>query len=590
MHNVTYSQIQEILNTEDFSKFPPLNIVVLRNVMIDSIVPYLKYLAYQMGFEAKVALGEYDNIVQEALGRQNGLIREDTDCVMVFMRMETLSWNLSRNFVALSADEISRETANIKEHITNVLTGIRKQTNGMILWQNFELPLYPTLGIWDSQLSRGEWNTIRELNEFLRGALKNIPNAYCVDLNLCLGRLGIKNFYDQRYWHIGKAPYSREALQEISGENFKFIRSLKGKSKKCLVLDCDNVLWGGIVGEDGLPGIKLGKTYPGSAYYEFQQEILNLFNRGVLIALCSKNNPDDVWEVFRNHPDMVLKEKHITVAEINWDDKATNLKKIAANLNIGLDSLVFVDDSDFEINLVKQALPEVTVIHLPHTQAVEYRNVLVQCGLFDTLTVSAEDRERGAMYKAETERKKLQGQVTDLKEYLKSLEMSVELKFADNFTMPRIAQLTQKTNQFNLTTRRYSEADIKKYSEAKDADVFSLSITDKFGNSGLVGVCILKYQDRKAVFDTFLLSCRVLGRGVEEVFLSQALKLAQHRGCEIAIGEYIPTSKNSQIRDFLPKQGFAPLPEAEHSFGFRLSGPIKEEPAYFKSIRSAINS
>ena len=358
---------------------------------------------------------------------------------------------------------MQNEVRRIQETITNILTGIRKQTDGMILWHGFEIPLYPGLGIWDSQIPAGQAGVIPELNNFLRTALRSVPNAYYVDLNLCLARVGGKAFYDERYWHIGRAPYSREALCEIASEDFKFIRSLKGKSKKCLVLDCDNVLWGGIIGEDGLSGIKLGKTYPGSPYYEFQQEVVNLYNRGILIALCSKNNAEDVWEVFRTHPDMVLKEKHIAAAEINWEDKATNLKKIAANLNIGLESLVFVDDSEFEVNLVRGAIPEMTVLHFPKDKTVEYRNMLASCGLFDTLTVSAEDRERGVMYQAEAQRKQLQSQALDLETYLKSLEMVIEVKFADDFTLPRIAQLTQKTNQFNLTTRRYSEADIKKY-------------------------------------------------------------------------------------------------------------------------------
>jgi FkbH-like protein len=433
---------------------------------------------------------------------------------------------------------------------------------------------------------------IVELNNFLRTALRSAHNAYYVDLNLCLVRLGGKTFYDERYWHIGRAPYSLEALREIASEDFKFIRAFKGKSNKCLVLDCDNVLWGGIIGEDGMSGIKLGKTYPSSPYYEFQQEVVNLYNRGILITLCSKNNAEDVWEVFRNHPDMVLKEKHIVASEINWEDKVTNLKKIAASLNIGLESMVFVDDSEFEVNLVREVAPEVTVIHLPKEKTVEYRNILASCGLFDTLTISEEDRERGTMYKAEAQRKQLQGQVQDLGTYLKSLEMVIEVKFADDFTLPRIAQLTQKTNQFNLTTRRYSEADIKKYMQATDVDVLSLRLTDKFGDSGLVGVCILKYSGQKAVFDTLLLSCRVLGRGVEDIFVIQALKLAKQRGCNSAIGEFYPTAKNSQVKDFFSKQGFEPFSvssnEIEGRYLFYLNQPLREEPAFFKEIRSLI--
>ena len=592
MPNVTFAEIQDILNKAQIDHLPNLNIAILRNVMVESLVPYLKFLAYDMGFAAEVRMGGYDNIVQESLGTYAGVLKKETDCVFIFMRLENLSWDLARRFAAMTTEQVQNEVARIQEIITSTLAGIRQQTDGMILWHGFEIPLYSGLGIWDSQISSGQVGVISALNEFLQTALRSVPNAYYVDLNRCLARVGGKAFYDERYWHIGRAPYSREALCEIASEDFKFIRSLKGKSKKCLVLDCDNVLWGGVIGEDGLSGIRLGKTYPGSPYHEFQQEALNLFNRGILIALCSKNNAEDVWEVFRTHPDMVLKEKHIAAAEINWEDKATSLRRIAADLNIGLDSLVFIDDSEFEINLVRGAIPEIAVLHFPKDKAVEYRNMLASCGLFDTLTLSAEDRERGAMYQTEAQRKQLQTQALDLETYLRSLEMVIEVKLADDFTLPRIAQLTQKTNQFNLTTRRYSEADIKRYMEAKDVDVLSLRVMDKFGDSGLVGVCVLKYIDQEAVFDTFLLSCRVLGRGVEDVFVIQALKLAKQRGCEAVIGEFYPTAKNAQVRDFFPRQGFEPLfpsaKEAEGRYRFLMNQPIREEPAYFKEVRSLI--
>jgi FkbH-like protein len=592
MLNETYAEIQDILNKARIDHLPKLNISILRNVMVEPIVPYLKFLAYEAGFAAEIRMGDYDNIVQESLSVRQEILRKETDSILIFMRLENLSWNLARNFPALKTDDLQNEVLRVQETISTILSGIRKQIDGMILWHGFELPLYPSFGIWDGQIPVGQVGTLVDLNNFLRKALRSVPNAYYVDINLCIARVGGKRFYDDRYWHVGRAPYSREALCEIASEDFKFIRSLKGKSRKCLVLDCDNVLWGGIIGEDGLSGIKLSKTYPGSPYYEFQQEVMNLYNRGILIALCSRNNAEDVWEVFRTHPDMVLKKEHIAWAEINWEDKATNLAKIAANLNIGLDSLVLVDDSEFEVNFVREALPEVTVLHLPKDKTVEYRNMLASCGFFDTLTVSAEDRERGVMYRAEAQRKQLKGQAPDLETYLRSLEMVIEVKFADDFTLPRIAQLTQKTNQFNLTTRRYSEADIRRYMETEDADVLSLQLMDRFGDSGLVGVCILKYSEQKAVLDTLLLSCRVLGRGVEDVFVIQALKLAKRRGCEGVIGEFYPTRKNAQVKDFFPKQGFelvsSSLKEAKETYLFLMNEPLREEPAYFKEIRSLV--
>jgi FkbH-like protein len=591
MKGISYAQIEEKLRSATLTGFPELNFAVLRNVVVEAIEPYLRYRAYEMGFNANCEFGEYDNIFQEAIGGKDKLLNERTHCVLVFLRLETLSWDLARNFAGLGKVEIEQEKNRIKDFIAHVLGGIRRQTSALILWHGFELPLYPALGIVDHQQGSGQTAVIDGLNQDMRDALRQLENAYYVDLNVCRARVGGGAFYDPRYWHIGKAPYSRAALEEIAGEIFKYIRPLKGKNKKCLVLDCDNVLWGGIVGEDGLTGIKLAKTYPGSAYYEFQQEILNLYNRGVVLALCSKNNAADVWEVFQRHPDMLLREKHIAAAQINWRDKVTNLRQLGADLNLGLDSFVLIDDSPFEAGQVREYLPEVEVLQLPEDQPVEYREILAACGWFDTLILSEEDKQRGAMYRAEAARKDLQAQSPDLASYYGSLEMVLQIRFADEFSVPRIAQLTQKTNQFTLTTRRYSDADIQRLSESDAADVVYLQLRDRFGDSGITGVCILKYESERAFIDSFLLSCRVLGRGVEEAFLVQCLKRAKRRGCKIAVGEYRPTAKNEQVTDFYPTRGFRILPEEDDvkRYAADLEASIKGEPEYFKSIDSEID-
>lgn len=591
MQKPSFAQILENLSDESQSALPRLEIAVLRNVVVEPIEPYARHLARQIGFNAQCRFGEYDQVFQEAVGGNSGLLNQETDCALVFLRLENLSWELARNFAGLKPEQIAAETERVRDFILAVLAGIRKQTAAMILWLGFEMPVYPALGIVDQQRDDGQTGVIDELNRSLREALRQQKNAYFVDLNLCLARIGARNFYDQRYWHIGKAPYSREALAEIAGEAFKYIRALKGRNKKCLVLDCDNVLWGGTVGEDGLAGIKLGKTYPGSAYYEFQQEILSLHRRGVILALCSKNNEEDVWEVFERHSDMVLRREHIAAARINWRDKAANLREIAADLNLGLDSLVFVDDSDFEINLIRSLLPEVEVIELPKAGAVAYRETLAASGCFDTLTLSQEDAERGAMYQAEAARKQSQLQHSDMESYLASLEMALEIRLADEFSIPRIAQLTQKTNQFNLTTRRYSDADLQRLMEGEAAEVVYLRLRDRFGDSGIVGVCILRYEAERAIFDSFLLSCRVLGRGVEDAFLTQCLKRASLKRRQAAVGEYQPTARNDQVKDFYLRQGFEPVDGEGDTqrFLIDLTALTRHEPRYFQRIDSDLD-
>ncbi len=433
---MSYRKIQEFLAGKEYKDFPELRVTILRNVTVEAIEPFLKYYIGQLGFQVKCFFGLYDNIFQEAVGGNEQTLNEDTDCVLIFTKLENLSWKLSRTFGILSHEEIEREKDVIATYFDQVVEGIRRQTNAPILWFGIEMPLFPSLGILDFQGNHGQGQVVYELNYTLRKKLQETKNGYCVDMNNLMVKVGGNDFYDSRFWHIGKAPYSKKALEEMAKETRKFLAALKGKNKKCLVLDCDNVLWGGIVGEDGLSGILLGKEYPGSSYYEFQVEVLNLLHRGVIVALCSKNNEGDVWEVFEKHPDMVLKKEHIASYQINWDDKPFNLRKISENLNIGLDSLVFIDDSEFEVNLVRKEAPEVTAIHFDVNKAVLYRDQLAGCGLFDTLTISDEDKMRHRAYQEEFSRKNLKAKATDLESYLRSLNMIVEVRFCDESPFP----------------------------------------------------------------------------------------------------------------------------------------------------------
>jgi FkbH-like protein len=559
IHNMmpSYLEIQSNLNQKEAGLYPAFNISILRNIIVEPIEPYLRYLAYNINFEAKINFNDYDTIFQDAVGGNAQLLNSSTDCIIIFTKMETLSPLLAQQFPTLKAEYIEAEIDRIDQYISTVLNGIRRQTNAMILWMGFETPINPALGILDVQTTNGQTTTIQRLNNLLIQNLSRSNNSYFVDLNLSIARIGISKYADNRYWHIGQAPFTREALSDIASESFKFIRALKGKNKKCLILDCDNTLWGGIIGEDGLSNIKLSaSSYPGSSFYEFQQEILNLYHRGILIALCSKNNESEVWDVFQKHPDMILNKSYITTAQINWNDKASNIRQIANDLNIGLDSLVFVDDSEFEINLVRELLPEVECIHLPIKKPTEYRSILSSCGLFDTLSFTSEDQNRGMMYRAEQQRKEIKNQFVSVEEYHSSLEMVAEFRLSDSFLVPRVAQLTQKTNQFNLTTKRYSEADIIEFASSDNSEVICLSLKDKFGDYGIVGVCIITYGDIECLIDSFLISCRALGRYVEDAFMAEILNYSKSKGCEIIRGNYVATSKNTQVSQLYKELGF----------------------------------
>lgn len=590
IEGLKFNEVVKLVESLDGKEgdWTPLKIAFLRNITIDPVVPYIKYLCYQENLRANIYMDDYDNVIQSVMDSHSALYQHSPELIVICLKMETLAEKLAMRFSSMSLAEINEEVSRVIAFVDNVLSEIRKNSKAVILLHNFEIPVYPSFGVLDYQDRFKQVNIFRKINSDLLTVINKYDSAYLVDVDLLQATLGYADFIDNRYWHIGKAPYTREACKVMAKEYIKFIRALRGKNRKCLVLDCDNTLWGGIIGEDGIDKIKIGMTYPGSAYQEFQKAILNLYNRGIMLAICSKNNENDVLEVMEKHPDMVLRKEHFVSMKINWNDKVANLREIAHELNISLDSLVLVDDNEFEIELVKKMLPEVKTVLLPKDSS-SYRDLLNRCGLFDTLAFSEEDRRRSEMYRAEKKREeaKTKFQTTTLEEYYKYLEMELSIKKADKFSIPRVSQLTQRTNQFNLTTRRYSEAEIKKLSESRDADVYYVHLKDRFGDSGIVGVAIVKYSGREAFVDTFLLSCRVIGRGIEDVLLKACINAAIKRGCEVIIGLYVPTKKNSQVEGFYESHLFSCLEKNDSGirYSFSLKKSFPDFPKYFKFIR-----
>jgi FkbH-like protein len=386
---------------------------------------------------------------------------------------------------------------------------------------------------------------------------KGFSDIYILDIAKIFAVEGFLNSFDSRHWQIARAPFTQRAILRVCNELGRFIKALRGKSKKCLVLDCDNTLWGGVIGEDGMGGIKLGTTFPGSCYKAFQEEVLNLRERGVILALCSKNNELDVLDVLNNHPEMLIKEKHISTWQINWDHKATNLQRLAKELNIGLDSFVFVDDSEFEINLIREQLPEVATIHLTGNTS-GYRSLLSSFGYFDSLTFTAEDRRKNEMYGEARIRNKLVFESNSIEEYLENLCLEATLGIPTISDIPRCSQLTQKTNQFNLTTCRYSEGQIAELISDKDSDVFYLRLKDKVADLGLVGVAVVRHRELETQIEAFMMSCRAIGRGAETALLAFiASHSKNNHGSSSLFAKYLYTSKNeSLVSNFYEVNGF----------------------------------
>lgn len=572
------SMLEIVRDRERTAALPRLRWSLLSNTTQEPLRPFLKQLCYDIGLDADIWIGGYDTALQDAASAECA----GADVVVVALRLQALAPALVDRFVALSADEVRAECSRAIEYVTAVAGAVRQRSRAVILVHNFETPLYPALGVIDYRSTAGQANTIRRLNLDLTDRLSRDASTFVIDLDAIRGRLTADAFVDPRTWHIGRVPYTRQAMRTIAGEYMKVVRAARGRNRKCVVVDADGTLWGGIVGDDGADGVRVGRAFPGSAFYELQQALLALRDRGVLLALCSKNDRAAVDEVFATRAaDMPLRLDHFVAIRVNWVDKAQNIRDIATELNIGLDSLVFVDDNAHETALVAELLPAVHCILLP-SDPVEYRGVLEGCDLFDTLTFSDEDRRRSEMYAAEQRRRVEEASVLSVDDYLRGLEMEAIIDHADDRSVARLAQLTQKTNQFNLTTRRYTESDIRGFGASADHDVLAVRVRDRLGDSGIVGLAILRHDDHQTDIDTFLMSCRVLGRGVEDSLLVACLLASRRRGGREVVGEFIPTAKNARVADFYPSRGFA----ADGAGRFRrsIAGGTLEFPAHFKSV------
>ena len=530
----------------------PVRVALLASFTIDSVVPFLIVEAARLGFAAEVYVAPFNSVKQELLSPTSGCVQHKPDVVFVANLLNDL----------LPTDDLVAD-------LVAALQEFRKRSAATMVLHNFVRPQYPPLGIYEPMATGSQTETINRLNTQLAKAAGAMPGAYVLDLDRVCANVGYDNCYDNKMWYLGRSPFSALAWQGLAQEQAAFIRALRGSQHKCLVLDLDNVLWGGIIGESGLANIKLGQTYPGAVFRDFQQAVLELHHRGVLLAINSKNNPADVEEVFRSHPDMVLKMEHFACTRINWQDKPQNMREIASELNIGLDSLVFFDDNPAEQALMRQALPEVLTLPVP-AEPIKYLKVLHESRAFDRLSLTEEDLHRGKMYREQTARHQLQQSATSLQDFLNDLQMTVSIEHVNDFAFPRVVDLLQKTNQFNLTTRRHSAGQLKTMLDDSTYGVFCLRVTDRFGDNGIVGVAIVQRRDETACIESFLLSCRVIGRTVETAFLSFLADWAKDWDLRALEGEFIPTAKNAPAADFYARHGFTQVGETTPASRWRL--------------------
>jgi FkbH-like protein len=408
------------------------------------------------------------------------------------------------------------------------------------------------------------------MNHGVRALAAELDNVFTVDTDHIASWHGKRGWFDERLWFHSKSFCHPEALPQVAGQAVDIFRAVRGKGVKCIALDLDNTLWGGTIGDDGLEGIRLGELGEGEAYVRFQTWLKELSDRGIILGVCSKNDDERAREPFRRHADMVLREAHISCFIANWNDKAGNLRELSRRLNIGLDSIVFLDDSPFERNLVRELVPEVSVPELPQDPA-EFVPYLESLNLFEATQFSDEDRQRTAFYRGNVLRETEQERFADVGAYLASLRMEAKFERFDDLHLPRITQLVQRTNQFNLTTIRHSAAELKQFAEDPDYFPFYVTLSDRFGDNGLISVVIGRRDGDELELVTWLMSCRVIARRLEEFVLDQLVELARDAGLSTLRGRFVPTKKNGLVAGHFASLGFATADElADGSSTWRL--------------------
>jgi FkbH-like protein len=419
-------------------------------------------------------------------------------------------------------------------------------------------------GSYANQIEPSFTYQVRKLNYGLMELAQQHANLFVCDIAAVQNKIGRDRMFASNVYVSTEMVLSVDALPYVASRTMDIVSALRGQFKKCLILDLDNTVWGGVIGDDGLEGIQLGHGLGiGKAFTEFQMWVKKLKQRGIIICVASKNNEDTAKEPFEKHPDMVLHLDDIAVFMANWETKVDNIRAIQQILNIGFDSMVFLDDNPFERNIVRENIPGITVPELPEDPG-EYLEFLYGENLFETVSYSSTDKDRTKQYQVEAQRVSLQKTFTNEADFLKSLNMVSVVSGFTKFNTPRVAQLSQRSNQFNLRTIRYTEADIE--AMAADVDTIDLSFTleDKFGDNGLIAVIIMKRMDTETLFvDTWFMSCRVLKRGMENFTLNTMVEEARARGYKYIIGEYLPTVKNKMVEQHYPHLGFVRHENAE---------------------------
>jgi FkbH-like protein len=577
---------QKILSSGATAASPwrTLNFALLGSSTVDHLLPALRVAALRRNLLLRTYNGDYGMYQQALQEPASELSAFGPDVILFAFHGQHL---IGTPHPALSGEEADALVESAAQRVQSMWRLARERFSGQILQQTILPVLHPLMGLNDRRLPGSGADLIDRLNLRL-GQLARESQVDMLDLEYAIRGDGLYAWHDPMLWHRGKQEISPSAAPAYGDLALRLVAAQQGRSGKCLVLDLDNTLWGGVIGDDGLEGIRLGQgSAIGEAYVAFQTYVRDLARRGVILAVCSKNDLENARAPFERHPDMVLKPEDIACFVANWSDKAGNLRTIAEQLNIGVDSLVFADDNPFERTIVRRELPAVAVPEL-HEDPAFYARSIADGGYFEALQITPEDFERGGQYRANVARESLRASQTDLEGYLRSLGMELHWRPFDSVGLQRIVQLINKTNQFNLTTRRYTEAAVLAIMNAPGALTLQLRLIDQFGDNGIIGIVIGKPAQDVMHLDTWLMSCRVLGRQVEEATMNLVAERAAELGAAKLVGEYLPTKKNGMVREHYRKLGFEcdALEETGASRWIKELAEYRPFPTFIKFVRS----
>ena len=515
------------------------------------IVKSLRRNVKDLPYDVDIYEADYNQIELQILDKGSDLYNYKPDTVIVIQSAQ----NLLHKFYKLQGNE--RKTfaeSEIKQVEQNIIL-LSSIPNVKIIWSNYTETDDGIFGNFANKINTSFIYQLRSINVGLMNLAGTYHNLFINDLSMLQNRYGMAHYFDERFYVNAGMTVGVEMSSCVARNLYDIISAISGKTKKCLILDLDNTIWGGVIGDDGIENIQLGELGIGKVFVEIQLWAKELKERGIILAVCSKNNEEIAKESFGKHPDMVLGLKDIAVFVANWETKVDNIFYIQSILNIGFDSMVFIDDNPFERNQVRESIPEITVPELPEDPA-EFLSYLRKCNLFETAVLSENDQKRTEQYQIEAKRKEIQKTYSDEDDFLKSLMMVSEVKSFDKYTIPRVAQLTQRSNQFNLRTKRYSEEDIRRVAESDKYVTLSFTLTDLYGDNGLISAIILEKVNDGLFVDTWIMSCRVLKRGMENFVLNCIVETALKLNINKIIGEYIPTTKNELVKDHYLNLGF----------------------------------